>query len=185
VVDKYPYRKPGEENIGSRFSVDMPISSCEIRATKYLSESLGKEAKTIFSISSDIKLKAVLNISFVAFGGPLSNYKSRDVIYNDANNLVIFDNRNFVSVSTRKNLIDYEHGFDYGLILKIHPKQFPDKVWFTCAGLGEWGTSGAAWFLANKWRDIYSYAGNSPFAFIVKVKAGQDEYADVIYQDRL
>ena len=77
-------------------------------------------------------------------------------------------------------MITKESDFDYGLILKIKPKQFPDRTWFTCAGLGEWGTSGAAWYLAKKWKDIHNFAENSAFAIIVRVKKDQDEFADPI-----
>lgn len=80
---RYPYTKPGDKNLRGRvsaFSIERPISSSEVRAAKYLAESIGKEAKTAPSLSSDVELQDRLDLSFVAFGGPLSNYKTRDVI---------------------------------------------------------------------------------------------------------
>jgi len=32
------------------------------------------------------------------------------------------------------------------------PADFPNHSWIVCAGLGEWGTSGTAWYLAHRWR---------------------------------
>jgi len=172
----HPYKKPGE-NLPFRLSIERPISSCEIRAAKYLSETITKEANSGASLSSDIELKSELNTSFIAFGGPMSNLKTRDVIHNKANNLVKFDNVEFTSALTGENALKPKAGYDHGLILKIRPSQFPKRTWFTCAGIGEWGTSGAAWYLAKKWRDIHRFANNAPFAIIVCVRQNQDQFA--------
>jgi hypothetical protein len=58
--------------------------------------------------------------------------------------------------------------------------QFPHRTWIACAGIGEYGTSGGAWFLANKWEEIRKRAGSGPFAVIVRVRPGQDESATPI-----
>ena len=47
-----------------------------------------------------------------------------------------------------------EHGYDYGVILRIHPQQFKKKSWICCAGNGAWGTSGAAYFLSHQYHKI-------------------------------
>lgn len=179
---RHPYVKPGEETSGTGYSIERPVSSCEVRAAKYLAASVGKYAKVSPVLSSDIETKGKLDVSFIALGGPLSNYKTRDVITNGANNLIKCNNMSFTSAKSGKPVVTFEPGFDYGLILKIHPSQFPNRIWFTCAGLGEWGTSGAAWYLANKWIEIQSFAGNNPFAIVVRVKRDQDEFAEPVYQ---
>ena len=66
------------------------------------------------------------------------------------------------------------------MILKIHPSQFSNRTWLVCAGLGEWGTSGAAWYLAYKWREIYRFAKSEHFSIIVRVRPGQDESAEPV-----
>lgn len=64
----------------------------------------------------------------------------------------------------------------YGVIIKYHPdpEEAPDRVWFLCAGLGPNGTSGAAWYLANRWRKLYKHVHASDFLAIIKVQ----HYAD-------
>jgi hypothetical protein len=176
----HPYIKPGEEISGVGFSIDRPVSSCEVRAAKYLAEIIGAESKNAPVLSSDYELKGRLDISFVSFGGPRSNYKTRDAIGNNGNQLIIFDNVSFQSKRSRKPVLQPEQGFDYGLILKIHPTRFPERIWLVCAGLGEWGTSGAAWYLSHKWREIYDYAKQKSFAIIVRVRPNQDESAEPI-----
>lgn len=60
--------------------------------------------------------------------------------------------------------------------MRIHPVPFPDRTWICCAGYGEWGTSGAAWFLANKWRELAKGLGaDESFLALVEVKREQDE----------
>ena len=145
-------------------------------------QTIAKETKSGVSLSSDIELKNQLDISFITFGGPSPNFKTKDVIDNISNNLVKFDNTKFTSARTGKSVIKPDAGYDYGLILKIRPSQFPDRTWFTCAGIGEWGSSGAAWYLAKKWREINAFAANSPFALIVRVKQNQDQSAESVLQ---
>jgi hypothetical protein len=53
-------------------------------------------------------------------------------------------------------------------------------LWLACAGLDEWGTSGAAWFLANKWANLNQRAGSRPFAAVVRVRPGQDQSAELV-----
>jgi hypothetical protein len=179
----HPYIKPipvpgRRENA---FSIERPISSCEVRAANYLAFVVGKEIRKSPNLTSDTSLIDKLNLSFIAFGGPSSNHKTNDLLINEANKLISFHDYNFVSVYSNQPVIMRENEFDYGLILKINPHQFPNRVWITCAGLGEWGTSGAVWYLANKWKDIYRYAKNKPFAIIVKVRPKQDESAVPVF----
>lgn len=178
-VVTHPYVKPGEESSGARFSIERPVSSCEVRAAKYLAEIIGAESRQAPTLSSDYDLRGQLDISFVSFGGPLSNYKTRDAIGNDGNQLIAFDN-NFLSKKSGRIVVSPDQGFDYGLILKVHPTQFPERVWLVCAGIGEWGTSGAAWYLAHNWKEIYRYSKKKPFAIIVRVRPRQDESAEPI-----
>lgn len=179
-INTHPYVKPGEERSGISFSIERPVSSCELRAAKYLSEIIGKEANKSPLLSSDFELHGRLNISFISLGGQASNHKSRDVLTNDCNKFLNFGSNTFITTTSQRAVLINQQGFDYGLILKIHPSQFPERTWLVCAGLGEWGSSGAAWYLAYKWREIHKFGKNKPFAIVVKVRTGQDESAEPV-----
>ena len=73
---------------------------------------------------------------------------------NDGNQLIYFDNRRFYSKKSEKDVLSPKPSFDYGIIVKLRPSQFPKRTWFVCAGLGEWGTSGSAWSLSYKMERI-------------------------------
>jgi hypothetical protein len=95
--DKHPYRKPGEEHLGAKFSIERPVSSSETRAAKYLAETIGREVKGAPLLSSDVDMRGRLDVSFISFGGPLSNLKPRDIIENPSNDLIKFDNEKFTT----------------------------------------------------------------------------------------
>lgn len=178
--DQFPYRKPGVDNAG--LSIVAPVSVCELRAAKYLSESIAVNGFSPPRVLSDLDVASRLDLSFVSFGGPLSNFKTRDAL--DCNNsFVAIEDAQFRRKSTGESLVTIESGFDYGLILKTHPSQFPGRTWIVCAGLGEWGSSGSAWYLGKKWSELQAFAKSGDFAVIVKVRPGQDEYAEPVFQE--
>jgi hypothetical protein len=179
--DSFPYRKPGVNAAG--FSIETPVSACELRAAKYVSESVAANGLLPPRVLSDSDVASRLDLSFVSFGGPLSNFKTRDAL--DSPNSIVSINGQFQRRGTGKPLVTIEPGFDYGLILKIHPSQFPERTWIVCAGLGEWGTSGSAWYLGKKWKELHAFAGADDFVTIVKVRPGQDEYAEPVFLERV
>jgi len=177
----YPYRKPGGRlDIG--VSITRPVSVCEVRAANYLASAIGSATRSTPSLSSDVELRTELNLDFASFGGPFTNSKSDDCQSNRGNKLARIDQgANIIGLEEGQPLVDnYEPGFDYGLILKVRPTQFPSRVWLMCAGRGEWGTSGAAWFLSSKWSEIRKLAGSKPFAIVVRVRLGQDQSAEAV-----
>ncbi len=182
--ETHPYRKPEEESSGIGFSMEMAVSSCEVRAVKYLAAAIGKEARQAPVLSSDIDVRGRLDISFISIGSPASNYKTRDAINNQGSQLLAFSNQGIVSKRSRRIILRPEAGDDYGLLMKCHPVQFPRRVWLICAGFGEWGSSGTAWYLAQKWREIHGYAKASPVAMILRVVPGQDESAEPVLKVR-
>ena len=180
--ERWPYQKPAGRP--PEFSIENPVSGSEARSASYLISTLSKESGRFPSFVPDTQVEGLLDISFITFGGPDSNLKTTDANRNQGNTLVFFDQPNdrMVRVGTTVPLFTREHGFDYGLILKVRPTQFPQRVWIVCAGFGEWGTSGAAWYLSANWKRIHARWKSFQFAIIVKVRPTQDESAEPIFQ---
>ncbi len=178
--NSYPhvYRKVGRSNV--LVSIETPVSRAELRATKYLTEAIVAGIGEMPSLRTDYELKEPLNISFVSFGG--SNYKSEDALRNAGNQFVHCEKWEDTCDKDGRKVLEERPSemFDYGLILKIHPTQRPHRTWFVCAGIGEWGTSGAANYLAHRWRKIYEDAKRKEFAIIVRVEKTKDESAERI-----
>ncbi len=165
------------------FSASQVASACELRAASYVASALGKDGACESTFVDCDSVASKLDLDFISFG-LVSNRKTIDVFRNEANYLVnIIPNPGFMaSRLTGESLIpDRREYLDYGIILKIHPVQFPERTWIACAGMGEFGTSGAAWFLARNWKELEHRAkGAKPFFALLAVEPGKDESAVLV-----
>jgi hypothetical protein len=177
---RFPLAKPGRPQMA--FSAQKVVSSCEIRAVTYLESSLASNAGITARTVADDSVVQRLDFDFISLGAT-SNLKTNDIFGNAANNLADYDPSLgfFVLKTSNQPVCAIRAGYDYGIILKIHPTQFPRRTWIACAGLGEWGTSGSAWFLANKWHEIEKKVHDEqPFLCVIEVRVNQDESATLI-----
>jgi hypothetical protein len=176
---KHIFSKSGDES--SRFSISEAVSVCEVRAVTYLAESVASNTGSWVALKSDKELGTKLDLSCISLG-VLSNNKTIDLLHNDGNPFADFRDGRFVTKLTGRTIIapSTDPKIDYGMILKIHPASAPERNWICCGGYDEWGTSGAARYLAHRWRDIRKKFGNRPFVIFVRVEPGRDESADDI-----
>jgi hypothetical protein len=175
----FPFTKPTHPEM--LFSAQRVASGCELRAVAYVGSALSLDGGIASKVIADDLIAGKLDIDFISFGA-MSNLLTLNAFSNPANQFVDYDRKSgfFVSKKDGQRLCDVRKGCDYGVILKIHPEQFPKRTWIVCAGIGEWGTSGSAWFLAHKWRDLAKDLKNSDqFACVIEVTPGQDESAIV------
>jgi hypothetical protein len=164
------------------------VGDCEIRSASYIINTLSTYRKRAVVVVDDATAFANLNRTFVALGSPSSN-EITDLILREPNNtfLEFGQTGNTTFIRDRRTGREFR-GFqepvrkDYGIVLKIPNLRFPGHFFFVCAGLGEWGTSGASWYLATKWRDLQSEFGNA-FGIIVEVEIGADESARRIFPE--
>lgn len=177
---KFPLTRLSNQNL--HFSAERAASACEIRAASYVSSALGRDGGVSTTSGTDDDLVSELNIDFVSFGA-MNNGKTLDLFSNDANDLAEYDvsQGTFVRRKDKSPLYTSRPNRDYGIILKIHPKQFPDRVWIACAGIGEWGTSGSAWFLANRWKNVVKELGGTDrFVCVIEVETLKDQSATLV-----
>jgi hypothetical protein len=180
------YKKNVGEN-GAKLTVERPVSSCEMRAACYLAEAWGIELHTSVLLTADEHVEKMRDLSFISVGSLHSNLVSKFALGDTSNLLVTFsewrEEGNDTGFKTdliwavEKTSLNLQSGRDYGLILKLRPEKYNKRVWIVCGGIGEWGTSGAAHYLAHEWRRIQRYAGTKPFAIVVRVEPKVDESA--------
>jgi len=72
-------------------------------------------------------------------------------------------------------------GHDHGILLRMRNPKFPEHALFVCAGLGEWGTSGSAYYLFRNWSSLYQRHRTSDFCKVIRVQLGSDESATEIF----
>jgi hypothetical protein len=185
----HPYVKPprrGQPPLNLNFSIERPVSECEVRASAYIATLLGSPGVLRPVLVSDVDVSGLLDSTFVSFGGP-SNYKTVDILSSPANVFIQFTGTSFALFSGEPLPYACTSEVDFGAIIRIRPPEFPQRAWIVCAGLGEWGTSGSAWYLAHRWQVLLrkiqplAYWLGSPsisdFLAIVRVVPGQDQSA--------
>jgi hypothetical protein len=77
---------------------------------------------------------------------------------------------------------------DVAIIARLRPKQHAGRVWILCAGIGREGTRGAAWFLANKWRELYdrleeTSGGPESMRFAAIIRVSNDREQSGVIED--
>lgn len=147
------------------------LGYCSARSSGYLVDGL-RIPDIIVRVVSDTEVSSRWDGTFVNIGSSASNIKTDQVKHLPENTLLREDMGKFVLANG--NEIAMEERTDKGIIFKIANPFFHGYSILVCAGLGEWGTSGAAWFLSTRWRMLGRRFGSNPFLLVVGVTIGTD-----------
>ena len=167
-----------KDGINQSFSSTFIIPSCESRAANYLNtlfyKSLGKSVELV----TDTKVKTITNLSYCSIGG-INNYKSVEIIESISNQFLGLEG---ISIIYNKSKIEdrFEFSTEYDLCAIIKIKhQGQTKI--CVSGLGEWGTSGGAWYLEKKWKELVKIVDDNEFGTIIRTKHFSDDSAELVY----
>ena len=180
---KIEFRKPPSQvprRTYSATNLSALHSTAATRTVNHLAYEIGSNSTAPPRIISDVDADQLMDISFLAIGGH-TNHKSVDVFDNEENKFLDFGQESIVSKETRDTIVIAESEVDYAIILKICPFGNPKRTWLCCAGFGEWGTSGAAWWLSHNWKTIYKEAKKKPFACITRTRVGSDDSTRMLH----
>ena len=151
------------------------LPECSARGASYLLDAFrgvrGISAKTV----SDNAASPQWNATYITLGSSYSNIKTDDIKLLRENPWLLNDSGQFTFKDG--TVVDVEHRYDKGLIIRLDNPHSDGHVLIICEGLGEWGTSGAAWFLASQWRKLSKRFGKNPFLLVLEVTRGTDESA--------
>jgi len=151
------------------------LGYCSARAAAYLINKLASVRKITVRVISDtdIEVASKWDGTFINLGSSASNIKTDSIKHLPENTWFLDDLGKFTFKDGRDLEIDASG--DKGIILKLVNPHFPGHSLFVCAGLGEWGTSGSAWFLSTHWRMLSRRFGKHPFLIALSVTPGNDE----------
>lgn len=147
------------------------IGYCSARGAAYLVERLAHLVAV--RVVSDSDISAQWSGTFVNIGSSASNIKT-DAIKQFPQNPWLLDDLGKFTFKDG-HIEEMEERLDKGIIFKLPNPYFNGYSVIVCAGLGEWGTSGAAYFLAKEWRMLAKRFGNNAFLVLVAVTPGADE----------
>jgi len=157
-----------------------PIPYVETKSTKYLSDIISKYSNSFPELVSDEDegIISKLDISYCSIG--CGNLKTNEILESKRNRFIYFNSEKIITKTNDLKEYTQIHKYDIGVILKIFNSNFPKRVQIFVAGIGEYGTSGAAWFLSHKWMTIEKKVGTKEFCVILKVKNGFDESSEIL-----
>jgi len=185
---KWQYQKTYHDGRSIKLRAIRNIITGEVvRSFSYIFHELAKFVNKPVTICTDEDAFKNLNNTFITFGGPVVNEITEWAINEKTNKFLKFlypedpiAPWKIVVVTDTDKQFSFEklpQGKDYGIILKIKNSRFPKHFFFVCAGIGMWGSSGAAWYLANHWRTLYKEFKSKEFGIVVEVNLGSDTSA--------
>lgn len=127
----------------------------------------------------DKEVRDLWDGSFLCFGSSDSNIKTFDVENLPQNTFYkfVFNKQGHRSFKVRGEIFSIKGREDVGIILKLKNPHHQEHSLFICAGLGEWGTSGSAYYLLHNWESILKETRNRNFCKVIRVKVQSDESA--------
>jgi hypothetical protein len=166
--------------------LELVAALAELRSASYILNALSKHIKGPISVVVDEDAFKSMNRTVISVGSSLSN-EITDLIMREPNNAFFefvhnAETTHIKDKRTGRTFTGFEEPVrkDLGIVLKIENLRFPGHFFFVCAGLGEWGTSGTSWYLANKWRDLDREFKGS-FGLVIEVAWGCDQSAQRIF----
>lgn len=151
------------------------LGYCTARGAGYLINHLARLRDISIRVVSDGHAASEWEGTFINLGSSYSNMKT-DHIKKLPENPWLFDDLGKFIFKDGKEIVIDQNG-DKAIILKVANPYFPGYALIVCAGLGEWGGSGSAWFLSTHWRRLSRRFGRHPFLVVVNVASGSDESA--------
>ena len=177
---------------------DDPVSQSEVRAIGYLNTFFSKIPGKM-EICSDINEPIIrpYELSQISLGEWNTNIRTINILRLEENRFIKIESNGIGILKEDGKFEPFPRekakngSYDYGIILRLTVERKEKKVWIACTGLSRWGTSGAAYFLANNWKKLFMasltwwqrillFPRVKDFAAIIKVRKGRDDSAELV-----
>ena len=183
-IKRFMDKRPDQPLVGE----DNVLGVNVIRLISYTAALFSSFTKNHMSIPivADYDVAALWDSSFICFGSSDSNLKTYDIetLPEQKYYKLTFGPDGHRGFEVGGKHFGFEGRRDRAIILKMRNPRHPEHLLFVCAGLGEWGTTGATYYLFDRWKDLYKQHGLKPFLKIVEVEVGVDQSAKEIYSEQ-
>ncbi len=180
-IKKFLNRKPDQPLIGE----DNVLGVNVVRVVTYVSATFSKYRKGTnpITVVTDEHIENRWDGTFICFGSSDSNIKTYDIERLPEQSFYTFDfgPNGFRRFNIGSRSFSSTRSQDYGVLLRIRNPRHPEHYLLVCAGLGEWGTSGSAYFLFDHWKELYKKHKQRDFCKIIEVDVGSDESAREVF----
>lgn len=167
------------EGLQSKYWTPSIVSANTMKAISIISQKISRFRKPYILIEADRQLNKRFAVSYCAVGG--NNSLTHRVLNNKQNRFFKFDKDCIYSIYEDKHY-SLNEGKDLGFIIKILPEFHDKHVYIAVAGLGVWGSIGAAWYLFHYWKKIVKFAKSNEFGILVETEIGSYENTRILRQ---
>ena len=167
---------------------DKVFGECSIRVTNFVTSTFSKflPQKRTIRIKTDEEVFNEWDSTFICFGSSDSNEKTYEIEQLSEYNLHIYKtspNTGSRCFEVDGKIFDITSDYDIAIITRTTNPFHSKHYLFICAGLGGWGTSGAAYYLLNEWKQLNKrFKKNPNFCLVLEVKYGQDQSAREVFE---
>lgn len=161
----------------ARFSISRPVPGSEVRAFKYIVKGF---PEIDFDFVTDAEAMRS-EIPVVAFGSECSNYCTNQIMMALGFPSIWAAGTGQIAYNVLATAaLAATPGFEYGVIAVTNANR---RLAIACWGLGETGTAGAAWFLANRNGELSKELEgdfDADFVALLKFPVGQDNNGQLV-----
>ncbi|MCX6766079.1 MAG: hypothetical protein NT136_03935 [Candidatus Moranbacteria bacterium] len=138
-----------------------------------------------FNVVIDEEVDTVMDATLVCYGSSDSNLKTFDIEkeYGGKYYEFVFGNNRRRAFKMKGRIFEFKQGTpakDRAVLLKIKNPNDKEHSLIVCAGLSEWGSLAAAYYLVNNWRTLYKDYKQKNFCLLFEITYGQFENANVL-----
>ena len=141
----------------------------------------------LLRIATDTETEQAINATLICYGNSDSNLKTFDIEVSSENTLCqfVFDEsgQRAFQVGEQIYSIEKRSGIthDKAILLRLTNPQNPNYCYVVCAGLSEWGSLAAVYYLTKKWKVLHKRFDigrqRRDFCVLLDVQSGQFENA--------
>jgi hypothetical protein len=138
-------------------------------------------------VATDTEVEHAMNATLICYGNSDSNLKTFDIEISLEKALCqfVFDGTGHRAFQVGEQLYTIESRsgitYDKAILLRLTNPQNPNHCYVVCAGLSEWGSLAAVYYLTKKWKVLHNRFDKSwhrrDFCVLLDVQSGQFENA--------
>lgn len=174
---------------GAQDPVDSEITCGNLspNAAAMLSALFLRHTGKLLPIATDTEVERAMNATLICYGNSDSNLMTFDIEGSSENDLCqfVFDGAGQRAFQICEQLYSLENRngktYDKAILLRLTNPQNPDHCYIVCAGLSEWGSLAAVYYLTKKWKVLQKrfdiFQQRRDFCVLLEVQSGQFENA--------
>lgn len=166
------------------YGADLVLGESTLRFVAYASAAFANlsNSRRPLAVVTDYDAFPRWNATFICYGSPDTNVKSREIEHLPEQRFFRFpfgaDGHRCWEVGGRR--FGHEANADHGILLRMRNPHSPGHFLFVCAGLSEWGSGGAAYYLFERWEILLKQFGENDFCCVLNVTLHSDQSARVV-----